>query len=218
MTLLEGNVDLRPGEEWHSAALNLCAGEKVTISAVSQGGMFYYGFLSESDFIASATPGAPRWYLPLVKWSSRRKVRKIHTTEAHRMLLRLGSSQSPAHIHVTITLQPRKYKKQPAEPPTPVLGTEGGVKSGPFDAWDAVESMVVWTLIAVGLMVMAIVNADVVRLQPAVIAQGGPLLISLFQADAEWCIFLAGLYVAAKALPAIFRKRRESDSAIAPRP
>jgi hypothetical protein len=203
-TLLEGTVHLKPGQEWHSPAINVACGDRLNVSGTSRGGRFCVKLLPEQDYVDSFNPNGPTRFFPLSRYYGFQITKWVWLTRVHRAIFRVPSSQPDADIHITVSI---RRKEGSAPPAGPAVTVDVGTTTPQMRAREGVEAAIVWAVIALGLMALALVNAAVYVGQSRALLQGGPALVSLFQADAEWCIFLVALYVAAKTLPEWLAKR-----------
>jgi hypothetical protein len=210
-TLFSGRVDLSPGQEWHSHPINAARGDRITVTALGKGSNFRMGLFKEIDYVTRFNPDGPFWRLNYPRDTKWVVEKKCWFTGNYRLVIRVGKASPKATILVTITrTEPvRKVGRAGDEATrTPELPI-GGEKLGPYSAWDNVEAIGVVIVVLIILAGLVIVNIVIVGHHWQDIETGDSLAISLLQADAEWAIFLAALYVAVKQLPEWLRKRGE---------
>ena len=208
--MLEGLVVLGPGHEWHSPSLNLGAGDEVTVEAYGQS-PFYTGLFQKEDYFTKFRAGHPFWFLPFPKRTHRTITYEVKKSKTYRVVLRVGSSQPVASIFLTVTIQgPEPGKKAHAvtvPPPPKILEPYHGDYRGPFWARDAIEAVVLAGIFGLLFSLALLTNLLILSIHWTQIRQFDSFAISLFQADAEWGIFLAALYVAIKTIPEWIRQR-----------
>ena len=212
ITVLEGDVELNPGKEWHSPLINVSEGDTIQVFAHSQH-KFYIGIYEREHYENKFAPGLPFNFFHLWKIGVWRYAKKVRKSGSHRVVIQVGSSLTKASIHLTVTTQgPRSAHSTstPAITEFPrLLEVRDGTELGPFNIPDALEPVAVVVILTITGFVIFLINIEILSLQWTEIHQGSSLAVSLFQADAEWAIFLAAGYVALKTFPEWLARRRE---------